>query len=84
MRYYGKGWGRTRAMKEIFRTNDPVTLSFATALLNDAGIETLVLDEHMSIIEGSLGILPRRVLVGNDHAAQARRILDDADLDLLA
>lgn len=71
-------------MKELFRTNDPVALSFALALLKDAGIETLVLDEHMSVIEGSLGILPRRVLVDDDDMAQAKRILDGADLDLFA
>jgi len=50
-------------MDEILRTNDIVLISFAEALLRDAGIEALVLDQNMSVIEGSLGILPRRVLV---------------------
>ncbi len=65
-------------MDELIRTNDIVLISFVEALLRDAGIEALVLDQNMSVIEGSLGILPRRVLVPSDHVDEARSILRDA------
>lgn len=67
-------------MIELMRTNDPVVLSFAQSLLRDAGIECLVADQNMSIMEGSIGILARRVLVSADDEAQARRILTDAGI----
>lgn len=67
-------------MEEIIRTNDIVLISFVESLLRDAGIETLVLDQNMSVIEGSLGVLPRRVLVPADKLEEARRILTDADI----
>ena len=67
-------------MREIIRTNDPVLLSFVEALLKDAGIETAVMDQNMSIMEGSIGILPRRVLVASQDLEKARRILSDAQL----
>lgn len=65
-------------MKELLRTNDVVKLSWLEALLADAGIDMLVLDTHTSIIEGSLGILPRRVMVADDDHAQACRVLREA------
>jgi hypothetical protein len=67
-------------MEEILRTNDPATLSFAEALLKEASIGYAVLDTNMSVLEGSLGILPRRVVVQQDRAAQARAILSEAGL----
>lgn len=67
-------------MKELLRTNDPVLISFVEALLNDAGIGHAVLDTNMSIVEGSLGILPRRVLVPTDDWNQASRILTEAEI----
>jgi len=67
-------------MIEIVRTNDPVLISFVEALMRDAGINFLVADQNMSILEGSIGVLPRRVLVVEDEAAQARRILIDAGI----
>lgn len=67
-------------MEELLKTNDPVLISFATALLQEAGIGHLVLDQHMSVIEGSIGVLPRRVLVDSDALAQARRLLVDAGI----
>ena len=67
-------------MKEILRTNDAVLVSAVEALLNSAGIPHLVLDQNMSVLEGSLGILPRRVLVDDDHSRSARRLLEDAGL----
>ena len=65
-------------MIELVRTNDPVVISYIEALLRDAGIAHFVADQNMSILEGSLGVLPRRVMVTEDDAAQARRILKDA------
>jgi hypothetical protein len=68
------------AVKEILRTNDAVLVSAVEALLDGAGIPHLVLDQNMSVLEGSLGILPRRVLVGDDHSGPARQLLQDAGL----
>jgi len=68
-------------LKELFRSNDAVLLSFVQAILSDAGVTHQVADGYMSIMEGSLGVLPRRVLVAEDEWAQAIRILKEADLD---
>ena len=68
-------------MEELMRTNNPVTLSFVEALMRDAGILVLVADENMSIMDGSFGILPRRILVEADRIEQARRIVRDAGLE---
>lgn len=65
-------------MEELLRTNDPVLISFVEALLREAGIEPWIADQNMSIIEGSLGILPRRVMVPADRLTAARRLLDEA------
>ncbi|MEX0851773.1 MAG: DUF2007 domain-containing protein [Bauldia sp.] len=65
-------------MEELLRTNDLVLISFVEAVLREAGIKALVVDQNMSVIEGSLGILPRRVLVQEADSTRARRLLDDA------
>ncbi len=67
-------------MYEIIRANDAVVLSFAESLLRDAGISCLVADQSMSVLEGSLGMLPRRLLVESDRADEARALLRDAGL----
>ena len=67
-------------MIELIRTNDAVLLSFAQSLMKEAGIHCLIADQSMSILEGSLGMLPRRFLVETDRADEARRILTDAGL----
>ncbi len=67
-------------MRELIRTNDAVLLSFAASLMKDAGIHCMIADQGMSILEGSLGLLPRRFLVEDDRSEQARRILIDAGL----
>jgi hypothetical protein len=67
-------------MEELMRTNDPVLISFVESLLAEAKIAHLVLDTHMSVLEGSLGIIPRRILVDAEAIAQARRVLGDAGL----
>lgn len=63
-------------MKELVRSNDPVFISWLVAALDDAGIYALQLDQHMSVVEGSLGILPRRLLVPDDALEAARAILE--------
>ncbi|WP_242220998.1 DUF2007 domain-containing protein [Shinella zoogloeoides] len=68
-------------MIELIRTNDAVLLSFAESLMKEAGIHCLIADQGMSILEGSLGMLPRRFLVEGDREAEARRILKDAGLE---
>lgn len=67
-------------MQEILRSNDPVLLSFVKATLADADIDHLVLDANMSVLEGSLGILAARVMVPDDDAARARRVLAESGL----
>ena len=67
-------------LRELVRTNDIVLVSAVGALLDGANIHHLVLDQNMSIIEGSLGVLPRRILVHDDDNLEARRLLSDAGL----
>ena len=67
-------------MIEIIRTNDLVMLGFVQSLLEGAGIPVFVADGHISVLEGSIGAFPRRMLVPEDHVAQARRLIADAGL----
>ncbi|MCY4031407.1 MAG: DUF2007 domain-containing protein [Hyphomicrobiales bacterium] len=67
-------------MIELLRSNDAVLLSYVQSLLDGDGIEYLLLDSHMSIMEGSLGILPRRLMVSEDDKNRARRLLENAGL----
>jgi hypothetical protein len=67
-------------MEELLKTNDLVLISYVEALMRDAGIEFLVVDQNMSVIEGSLGVLPRRVLVPGDRLDDARDILRSAGI----
>ena len=67
-------------MIELIRTNDAVILSFVESLLRDAGIGCFIADQNMSVLDGSIGILPRRVMVVADDMNAARRILTDAGI----
>jgi len=67
-------------MRELVRTNDAVLVSAVGALLDGAGIAHVVLDQNMSVLEGSIGILPRRILVAEEQARAARQLLVDAGL----
>ena len=67
-------------MRELVRTNNAVLISAIEALLDGAEIPHVVFDQNMSVLEGSIGILPRRVLVADDHVAAARKLLQDAGL----
>ncbi|MGI2035104.1 DUF2007 domain-containing protein [Rhizobium panacihumi] len=68
-------------MKELIRTNDVVLLSFAESLMRDAEIPCMIADQSMSVLEGSLGLLPKRLLVAEELAEEARRLLIDAGLE---
>ncbi len=65
-------------MKELLRTNDPVRLSWLQALLRDSGIESLVLDHHTSLVEGSIGAIPRRLMVAERDWRRACAVLASA------
>ena len=67
-------------MIELLRTNDLVTISVVESLLKGEGIAYFVADQHMSAVEGSLGFLPRRILVDSDAAPRARALLRQAGL----
>jgi hypothetical protein len=66
-------------MKELLRTNDIVRLSWAQALLRDAGIDSVVLDHHTSLVEGSIGAIPRRLMVAERDYGRARTLVAAAE-----
>lgn len=68
-------------MIELIRTNDAVVISFVESLLRDAGIGCFVADQNMSVLDGSIGILPRRIMIDEDDAAEARQLLTDAGIE---
>lgn len=89
--WHGKGNGRggrllqqepsrRSDLRELVRTNDVVLVSAIGALLDGAHIDHLVLDQNMSILEGSVGVIPRRILVHDDDNRAARQVLTDAGL----
>ncbi|MBV6658349.1 MAG: DUF2007 domain-containing protein [Devosiaceae bacterium] len=67
-------------MEELFRTNDMVLISAVEALLKELDIDYFVADTHMSILEGSIGVLPRRVMVDSDRKQEAETLLAEAGL----
>jgi len=67
-------------LRELLRTNDIVMVSAVGALLDGANIKHLLLDANMSILEGSAGAIPRRILVHENDDAAARRLLTEAGL----
>jgi hypothetical protein len=69
-------------LKELFRTNDVVRLSWAQARLRDAGIGSLVLDQHTSLVEGSIGAIPRRLMVAARDHQRACEIIASAEKEL--
>ena len=68
-------------MVEIVRTNDLVLIGFLQSLLENANIPVFVADMHISALEGMIGAFPRRLLVPDDDAAQARRLIREAGLE---
>ena len=71
---------RAGGWRELVRTNDAVLVSAVVALLDGANIPHVVLDQNMSVLEGSIGILPRRILVNEGSVDEARELLEDAGL----
>lgn len=65
-------------MQVVISSNDAVRLNFLAALLRDGGVEPVLLDQHVSAVEGSIGAFPKRLAVADADAAQARRILAEA------
>jgi hypothetical protein len=65
-------------LRELIRTNDAVLITAIEALLNGADIPHMVVDQNMSVLEGSIGIFPRRILVGDDEVEAARQLLEEA------
>jgi hypothetical protein len=68
------------AMRELIVTNDPVLISYAEALLKDQGIEAMVFDRNISLMEGSIGAFPRRLVIPDEVWAKAAEILNAAGL----
>ncbi len=64
-------------MVELARMNDPVLISYILSVLEEEGIEAVVLDEHTSILEGSIGAIQRRIMVLEEDLPGARQIIDD-------
>lgn len=65
-------------MRLIAQGVDPVRLSFLMALLRDAGIGCVLLDQHISAVEGGIGAFPRRLAVAEEDWEEARRVLREA------
>ncbi len=70
-------------MKELIRTNELAVIAHIKLLLTNEGIEHFELDVHMSVLEGSIGILPRRILIQEHSVSKAQRILTDNEIDHL-
>ncbi|MCA8868522.1 MAG: DUF2007 domain-containing protein [Rhodobacteraceae bacterium] len=69
-------------MKELLKTNDPTMIAFAKALLRAEGIDWFELDVHMSVLEGSIGVMPRRLMVVERDLFRAAAILRDNDIEI--
>ena len=69
-------------MKELIRTSNPVTIAFATALLSGEDIDCFEVDVHMSSLEGSVGVLPRRLLIRREDGFLARAVLRDNGIEV--
>ena len=69
-------------MNELLRSNDPTVIAFASALLRGEGIDCFEMDVNMSVLEGSIGILPRRLMVRVDDMAKAEVVMQDNGIAL--
>jgi Putative prokaryotic signal transducing protein len=72
----GKSAHEVAPVIELLRTNNPVLISWASALLKEQGIESFVLDAHTSVLEGTASAIPRRLMVTDEDAPRARAILE--------
>jgi hypothetical protein len=78
----GRAGSKLRDMKDILRTTDPTVIAFGSALLRAEGIDCFVLDVHMSVLEGGIGLFPRRLVVADRDSFRARAVLRDNGLDV--
>lgn len=69
-------------MIELLRSNDPTVIAFAKALLQGEDIDVFELDVHMSALEGSIGIMPRRLMVAKRDLFMARAVMRDNDIHI--
>lgn len=69
-------------MKELLRTTDPTIIAFAMALLQGEGIDSFEMDVNMSVLEGGIGIFPRRIMVRADDIDRAERVMHDNEIPL--
>jgi len=69
-------------MKELLRSNDPTIMAFASALLQGEDIACFQMDVNMSVLEGGIGIFPRRMMVHDEDYDRAARAMRDNDLPL--
>jgi len=69
-------------MRELLRTNDPTVIAYATALLDGEGIDVFQMDVHMSVLEGSIGVLPRRLMVRDSDHFRAAAVMRDNDIEI--
>ena len=74
----GRGLSINQAMRAVLKTLDPVMLNYAANLLSQEGIESVVFDTHASVMDGSMGFLPRRLMVLDDDFDHARTLLRQA------
>lgn len=70
-------------MRELIRTNDPTIIAFASALLEGEDIDCFQMDVHMSVLEGSIGILPRRLMVRDQDYFRAAGVMRDNDITVV-
>jgi len=68
-------------MRELIRSNDVVLVSYVIDLLSQEGLQAVVFDGHMSVVEGSIGAFPRRIMIDQDEEIRARRLLREAGLE---
>jgi len=68
-------------VEELLRSNDPVWISYVIASLADENVEAVLLDQHTSVLEGSIGAIQRRVMVLSEDIIRAKRILADLEAE---
>ena len=68
-------------MEELLRTNDITVIAYANAILAGSGIDVFELDVNISVLEGSIGILPRRLMVRSDDLIKARQLMRDYEIE---
>ncbi len=67
-------------MKQLLRTTDPTIMAFAKVLLDGEGIDCFELDVNMSVLEGGIGLFPRRMMVREGDYIRARRVMSDNEI----